>query len=370
MGRGVGQAGNRSRSPSPGWHWSAEAEYLRPHACAAASAFTLVEVIITLGLLVLLAGLAWPALQTQITAAELPESADRMRSVLFMARCEAMMQHRRFRIRFAPDEQHPAIEYESDPVNQPGVFVQTTTDWADERVLIGNVQVHEVRPGRPVYLQALSTTSDPDSMLKLAEEAERQRVDRESLNQGAGIGARRDEEIDPQRPVIVFEPDGSTDWATLVLARVLPSEPLEEDEPQVWIVIDGRTGLVTIRDKVTQEQLSDPKFYVEREKLELPESESLSFEIGGDLAGGGGVGGGERSLSTGGTGTEASMDTTAAIEAVGAVGQGSSERSQGRSTAGTPRLDAETAVDQAVQESDLTEEERDNVRRSFPRRNR
>lgn len=357
---GVGRTRSRGRPTSHGL------EPARSRACAAASAarvsacaapaFTLLEVMITLGLLVLLAGLAWPALQTQITAAELPESADRLRSALFMARCEAMMQHRRFRVRFAPDEQHPMIEWESDPVNQPGVFVPATVDWADEQILLANVQVHEIRPGRPVYLQALSETSDPDSLLKEAEERERERVERENLNRGEGFGASQDQEVDPLRPVIIFEPDGSTDWATLVLARVSPSEPLEEEEPQVWIVIDGRTGLVMIRDKVTQEQLSDAKFYVLREKLELPDlanTDDLSFDVGGDSVAGTGESaassGMEETASTGGSEEIQGLAEAAAQVVGGSRATGASQvsgASQTGGTAETSEADTRTEIEE------------------------
>jgi hypothetical protein len=62
-----------------------------------------------------LAGIEWPAMESQIRASELPESADRMRTVLAMTRCEAMMQYRRFRVRFETEAQQPIVEWERTP---------------------------------------------------------------------------------------------------------------------------------------------------------------------------------------------------------------------------------------------------------------
>jgi len=357
---------------SPGRHGLSHA---RPRVCLAARGFTLIEILITLGLLVLLAGLTWPALQNQITAAELPESADRLRTALFMARCEAMLEHRRFRISFAPEEQHPKIEWEADPVNQRGIFVPATADWAEEAILLGDVQVHEVRPGRPVYMQPLSETSDPDSLLKAAEEQERERIERESRNQGVGIAANQDEEPDPQRPSIIFETDGSTDWATLVLSRVPPGQPLEENEEQTWVVIDGRTGLVTIRERVTKEQLSDAKFYVKRENLEPPDRtdvDDLKFEITQDLTGGSGLTAGNAGTGdTGGAADQGVGELTASLEELGkTTGQPSAEQPKDEAAVNESETEDAKTVEDVVEDSDLTEEEQGKVIRAFPRRRR
>jgi hypothetical protein len=325
-----------------------------------------------LGLLVLLAGLAWPAMQNQITAAELPESADRLRSALFMARCEAMLEHRRFRIHFSAEEQHPAIEWEADPVKQPGVFVPSTADWAEQPILLADVQVHEIRPGRPVYMEALSETSDPDSLIKAADERERERVEREARNQGTGFTAVQDEKADPQRPSITFETDGSTEWATLILARVPPAQPLEEQKQQVWIVIDGRTGLVTIREKVTKEQLSDAKLYVKRENLELPDQtnlDDLTIEVTQNPTGAESTTGGiaENLDSSGGRGGAADAAATLKDLAKG-TGQSSTGGAKEDPESDTAGAADELSVEKAVEESDLTEEEQGKVLRNFPRR--
>jgi len=257
-----------------------------------APAFTLIEIMIVLGLLVLLTSMAWPAMESQIRASELPESADRVRSMLYMTRCQAVLEHRRYRIRFEPNQQQPIIEYEPDPIRRSGEFEPVTSGWAAEAVLLAEVQVHEIRLGRPVWTKPLSITSNPDELEKEQEEEEEEDEGTEA-EFGADEHERElflrsmpldeDIEVDENRPMIVFEADGSSDWAVLVQARVDPEEELEEEEQQLWVVLDGRTGLAYVREKVTEEQLSDPEFFVEREKLELPDIvdvENLSFEVG------------------------------------------------------------------------------------------
>jgi prepilin-type N-terminal cleavage/methylation domain-containing protein len=335
-----------------------------------ARAFTLIEVLITLSLLVLLASMAWPALQTQITSSELPESAERVRSALAMARCEAVMEHRRFRVRFVKEEQQPKIECEADPINQPGVFTASTADWANEPMLLADVQVHDIQTGRPVYMQALSMTTDPDSARKQAEQAQLDKQEREQLRLGMGSGSEDAGGIDPLRPVITFEPDGSVDdWATFILARVRPEETLEEEQQQVWIVLDGRTGLAMVHPKVTMDQLSDPKFYVQREKLELPDrTGDLSFDVSDEAPADGGT-----ADATGQTGVDSQGGENGALpQAVDGTGVGDSsgaqtikEETENALNAG----DAASQLENALDESSLTEDEKNNVRQAFPNKN-
>ena len=239
---------------------------------------TLIELAITMGLVVLLASIAWPLMSGRITKAELPDSADRIRSMLFMARSGAVMEHRRHRVRFEPGEQQPIIEYEVDPIREPGVWEPLTAKWTEEPVLLGDVQVHEVEIGRPFWTRPLAATDRPEDLEEEAEE--------ESLTGDAESGLEEmallwpeagmeDVEIDENRPSIIFEVDGSSDWATLYLARVDPEDELLEEEPQLWIVLDGRTAVARIQEKIDEATLADPDFYVAREDLELPDTVDL-----------------------------------------------------------------------------------------------
>src|SRR5215813_12615013 len=96
----------------------------------AAAAFTLLEVVIVLSLLVLLSALIWPALDKWMRSSELPESADNVRATLRMAKASAGLAGRRFRIRFERGVQQPHIEYEVDPMNQPDHWEACKEKWS------------------------------------------------------------------------------------------------------------------------------------------------------------------------------------------------------------------------------------------------
>lgn len=259
----------------------------------ARAAFTLLEILLVLGLLVILSIFAWPLMESQIAAAELPESAARVRETLYMTRSAAMLEHRRHRVRFAPGEQQPIVEVELDPLYEPGVWTPVTYPWTKEPILLSEAQVHEIQPGRPVYLKPVSATEDANSK-DAQKDAQRDASLDLQVTQGEQIGSvsiasgNDEAELDEKRPPIVFETDGSSDWATIIISDLRPEEALEEEIPQLWVVLDGRTGLAVVREQVTEQQLSDPDFYVQKEKLELPETttpDDLSLTISTDEQG-------------------------------------------------------------------------------------
>lgn len=374
--------GIRARRPS-----------VRGRRASGGAGFTLVEILVTLGVLVLLASVAWPAMESQIRASELPESADRMRTVLAMTRCEAMVQYRRFRVRFEAEAQQPIVEWEPDPIRRPGEFEATAAPWADEAVLLADVQVHKVELGRPVWTMPIAQTDDPDAVLQDIEEEKEEQAEKEtelgfSVDGGLAVSAQDEElAVEETRPMIVFDVDGSSEWATLVVARVDPTEDLAEDDPQIWILLDGRTGLASIRDQVTEEQLSDSEFYVEREKLELPDTvdvDDLSFDVTTSLPGTGddslesALGGltgsdgssGQQDLSTilvpPSNLQSASGAATGASQSGGQQSQGARPSGGRRPPSGTGK-DADSQLNGELAGSDLTDQEKANVRQNFPR---
>ncbi|MBX3394183.1 MAG: prepilin-type N-terminal cleavage/methylation domain-containing protein [Phycisphaerae bacterium] len=274
--------------------------------------FTLIEILVAIFLLAILAGLSWPLLQNQIVASELPESAAQMRDTLFLARTEAMKENRRVRVRFAPNEQHPYFEIENDPIQFPGVWEPLQATWAQDSPLLGEVHVHTIELGRPVFLKPISFDETTDSAKK---DSDKQEGNANSADSEVTIPAitsmNEDVELDDRRPIILFEPSGSTDWATLKVTKVALDRELTEDDPQHWIILDGRTGLAYLRDPVTEEQLADETFYVKRENLEMPtdaDASDLSFGLPDQAAaaggGSGGFGGGG-GFGTGGVGAGA-----------------------------------------------------------------
>jgi len=392
----------------------------------AVRAFTMLEIIIAVVLMMLLAAITWPTLARQITASELPESVDRLRSALFMLRSEAAMEHRRFRMRFEIGEQQPLIEWEPDPIRRRGEWERYPAGWANEPFLLGDVQVYEIQIGRPIWMIPVRDTVDQPDADRLTQgpagiEETDDREAREADEMFLRGGLTEDEEIDPLRPTIVYETDGKTDWALLILARSLPEEELEEDALQKWIVLDGRTGRTIAQDKVSDEQLADPEFFVQREKLGLPDlvntgdlsltagaldgggsSDGASDERGG-FGGRSGSGGGDASgldgldsgglasgeLDSRGLDAESQKEPSraprrggsneASGQSGGRTGQQSgtgggtengdggsdSIRDGGRGSGGGDSSGGDSDLEAALADSDLSEEEKENIRRAF-----
>jgi len=365
------------------------------------------EILVVLALLVLLAGFAWPALENQITAAEVPESAGHVRDMLFMARSEAALQHRRVRVRFAPEEQQPYIEYEADPILRPGEWDPLPSPWAREPMLLAGVQVHEIRPGRPEYLEPLALNTNADQGQQQGQNQDQTQSDSEAADSSEfDSGAAQSkmdtgqDPIDENRPPIVFEADGSTSWATIIVSKRPPEEPLEEKDEQLWVILDGRTGLAEVREQVTEAQLADESFYIAREKLELPDQtdvSNLSIDVNSDsgsgFASGGspgtGLGVGNRGRGASGSSQDAANGLPGlggALDPGAAAGDSGGKGDQnglGGSSTGNPvqsgrgdgdqqgnQADADNGssdLDQALNNSDLTDQERQNIRKTLGR---
>lgn len=243
-------------------------------------AFTLIELVVVLTLIVALSLLAMPAIENIMIGSNLPESAGRVRSLFAMARSGAVSEARRVRVRFLPNEQQPIVEIERDPVFQPGLYEQITAAWTQEPILLGSVQVYSVALGRPEFLKPVSDDVDPRSDSSDAATDGATQADVADVQEtGETLSLRtavEEEEVDINRPSIIFEPDGSTDWAMITVSQVMPGEELPDDADQRWIIVDGRTGMMTIRTALSAEELTDPTLYVQREKLALPDLAELT----------------------------------------------------------------------------------------------
>ncbi len=241
---------------------------------SARSAFTLLELMLVLALLAMLAGLAWPSLSARISSGELPDSADELCSLLRMTRAAAMIDGHRHRVRFEPGGREPIVEFEAEPMIEPGRYRPVKADWATAERLRGDVNVVEVRPGRPEYTLPL-VEEEPEDEAPATNSEDLSATTEEDVSAvippATEAPADADAPIDERRPVIVFEPDGSAEWATLVVARLALEGNLEEDTPQRWIEIDGRTGIAHLREPLTQARLADPSWRVLREQLRPPE---------------------------------------------------------------------------------------------------
>lgn len=246
--------------------------------------FTLLELALVMGLLAILVVLAWPLMESQIRASDLPDSAERLRSALFMARSTAVMEHRRVRVNFHESSQQPTFEWEKDPIREAGVFEALDAAWTREAILTGDVRVSRVVPGRPFFTKAVSKDADPAVMeeeIKQFFNPDEEESQFDAENPDSGISAQ-----------VYFEADGSSPWTTIIVAEIEANKELDEDTPQRWIVLDGRTGLARVQEPVREEQIADAAFFVEREKLEPPElkaTDSLQA-MSGDTTGTGGAG--------------------------------------------------------------------------------
>ncbi len=251
----------------------------------AAGGFTLLEIVLVIGLLAILAGFAWPAMSVMFRKSQLPESADQFKSLLGLTRAQAMLDNRRYRIRFVPKERFPTVETEPDPFTAVGKYEAVKADWTADERLLGDAQIHEIRLGRPEYTLPFDdekadfdVNADGDDASATSDGIVDAESDGTPSEPTFTPEMTSDEPVDEKRPTIVFEPDGSTNWATIVLANKAPDAVLADDEEQIWIEMDGRSGLASIRPSMSAEMMADESLRIPRTKLKPPE---LAF---GDIA--------------------------------------------------------------------------------------
>jgi prepilin-type N-terminal cleavage/methylation domain-containing protein len=250
--------------------------------CPIRSGFTLLEILLVVGILVVLSGLVLPTMFQEIESARLPESARQMRSLLQLTRAHAMYDGKRYRIRFLePGEEEdleqsdrdlgqPLIEREDDPIEEPAVFNPVREHWTEGATLLEGVRCVEVRLGKPTLQRILD------------QDTERQ----EELVQELG------DVTDELRPPLYIEPDGTSEWATFVVTNA-PEDAGDlaeelEDYPMIEVILDGFTGLVWLQRPFYEEELAmleenhwppvlrrdflDPRALTEEDVIEIQES--------------------------------------------------------------------------------------------------
>lgn len=208
-------------------------------------AFTLLEVTLVAGILVLIAAMAMPTLLEEFRREALPGSGRQLRSLLTLVGANASFDGKRYRIRFPEEDEEdalggdrqPMIEREDDPFQEPEVFNLVTLPWAVGNTLLGKVRCAEVRLGRPSAERLRERRSEIEDAL-----AEDQNL----------------EDFDPVRLPLVFEPDGTSDWATFVLVADAPRninvEELENYE-RIEVIYEGETGLAWLQRPFYEEEL-------------------------------------------------------------------------------------------------------------------
>lgn len=183
---------------------------------------TLVETVLTLVLLLALAGVAVVSVAGWRGSAAFVEAVTRLETSLRMARADAANQGRAIRLVLAEDGDGFSLTWEPEPLARPGQFEPyTLASWAD---MLPEQQMRVVR----------------------------------CELQGASLDARRARaafsEADPDdeaTDTIEFRPDGGCDSAVFELAP-----PADEDDRRAVIHLDGVNGTVeTVL--LTVDQLED-----------------------------------------------------------------------------------------------------------------
>ncbi len=205
-------------------------------------AFTLIEIVLVLGIILVITAMTAPSFFRQMKEAELPNSARQLRSLVTLVRANAAFDGMRYRIRFPEDDEEdplggdrqPLIEREDDPIEEPDTFNLVTAPWAVGRTILGDVWCAEVWLERPT----IERMQDRRDTIRDAME--------EAL-----------EDFSVERPPLVIEPDGSSDWASMILIKsprdIGPDE--FENYPRIELIMDGATGLAWLQRPFYDEEL-------------------------------------------------------------------------------------------------------------------
>jgi prepilin-type N-terminal cleavage/methylation domain-containing protein len=246
-------------------------------------AFTLIEMLLVIGLLAALTAFVLPPVLRDIKDARLPESAKQIRSLVRLTRARAMYDGKRYRLRFLEegeeeqiedvrvDPRQPLIEREDDPIREPGVFNPVKASWAHNDVLLDGIRCIEIRLGKPTLEKLVE--EDTDEQERLVEE----------------LG----DDVDEIRPPLYFEPDGTTEWCVFVVTNAPEDageleEDIVEEYPVIEIIVDGLTGLAWLQRPFYEEEINmleennwppvlrrdflDPRALTEDDVIEIQES--------------------------------------------------------------------------------------------------
>jgi len=209
-------AGPRRSSPS----WPGLVELSPQRSRAGAAAFTLLELVLVVAILVLLAGVMVMSLGGVRPGSDLDQGAVQFENVLLMARAEAANTGRRLRLDFDGGGGAAKVLWEPQPLEEPGKFADYTASWTQD---IPNDSVRVVRS----RLTGPSAFQTPEA------------VGATSSQEGEALAS------------VNFYPDGSADSAQIELASTD-----QEDARRAVINIDGLSRTITTRI-LTQAELEE-----------------------------------------------------------------------------------------------------------------
>ena len=218
---------------------------------------TLVEIVLVMALLVAITAVAVPAFVREYEQKQLDESARRLEALLTMTRAQAGWEGKRYRIRFPDPEQEedldalgtqqqPRVECEADPLEEPEVWTLVTAPWAVGQTLVGKVHCLEVRLEKPTLEQIRQSRERRDAIDDLFVE--------------------KLLDYNPRWPPLYIEPDGTSEWATFVLAEAEADIELDElaqrieldDDDHlevIELIVEGETGQAWRQRPLYEEEL-------------------------------------------------------------------------------------------------------------------
>ncbi|MFQ5493909.1 MAG: Tfp pilus assembly protein FimT/FimU, partial [Phycisphaerae bacterium] len=210
--------------------------------------FTLLELILVMGILITISAMAIPNILSEIRQDRLPRSARQLRSLVMLVRAHAAFDGKRLQIRFPRKDEldtpggdlQPRVEREDDPIQEPEVFNLVTDSWAIGNVLMEGVWCAQVIEGRPTI------AGIRDRRDRVAEQIE------DVLRE-----ASREDQYEPERPPLVMNPDGSSEWVTFVLTTAPRDIKLDklENYPRIDLIVEGLTGLAWLQRPFYDEEL-------------------------------------------------------------------------------------------------------------------
>jgi hypothetical protein len=200
----------------------------RPSSRRSRHAVTLVEVLLVLCLLVVLASIAWPALERPLSNQRLRHSADAVRVLWGRARVEAMSTGQTLVFRYAIEDDRYSIQTYAGPESTDGQSAEgaeASHDYDSDPAFTSGA---EPRLPEDVIFLSGDTTVDARAESLALEEAP-------SVDAGQGWS-------DP----ILFYPDGSTSTARVALKN--------EYDRCIDVSLRGLTGVVTVGEVYSAEE--------------------------------------------------------------------------------------------------------------------
>lgn len=179
----------------------------------ASSGFTLVEVLLAMGIFIVLAGVISYTMFGSLSDRYLEDGADRFGTLIRMVRAEAANQGRRMRIAWSAGEDRILIEWEPQPLAQSGQFVEFKgASW------VGMI---------------------PNDMVRIVGNHREGATEKDALTFGGSPSASREAEA-KAASIIEFYPDGSCDSVKVELAS-----RDEGDTRRAIVQMDGINTSVT-----------------------------------------------------------------------------------------------------------------------------